>query len=124
MKKLTSLFAVLLVAVVLVTGCSQSTDVGSSDGGSMYKGGTYTATAKGNNGDVTVEVVFTDDAIKSITVVEHQETGGLGDTAMDSIINEILEKQTTEVDVVAGATNSCNAVIEAVEDCINQAKGN
>ncbi len=43
---------------------------------------------------------------------------------MDSIINEILEKQTTEVDVVAGATNSCNAVIEAVEDCINQAKGN
>lgn len=124
MKKLTKLFAVLLMVTMVVSGCSQSTDGGSSSGTSMYKSGTYTATAKGNNGDVKVEVVFTDDAIKSITVLEHQETGGLGDTAMDSIKNEIIEKQTTEVDIVAGATNSSNAILGAVEDCISQAKGN
>lgn len=123
MKKLTKLFAVLLMGVVLISGCSQSTDTNSSSGAAMYKGGTYTATAKGNNGDVKVEVVFTDDAIKSIKVLEHEETGGLGDTAMDTVISEIVEKQTTEVDVVAGATNSSNAIIEAVEDCISQAKG-
>jgi len=124
MKKFSKLLAVMLIAILVVSGCSKSTNTGSSSGDAAYKAGTYTATAQGNNGEIKVEVVFTEDKIESITVVEHQETPGLGDAAMDKLSSEIVEKQSTDVDVVAGATNSSNALINAVKDCINQAKGN
>ncbi|HEY8362242.1 MAG TPA: FMN-binding protein [Tissierellaceae bacterium] len=124
MKKFTKVVAALSVAAILASGCSKSTNTGSSNGPATYKAGTYTATSQGNNGEVKVEVVFTDDKIDSITIVEHQETPGLGDAAMEKLISDILDKQSADVDVVSGATNSSNALINAVKDCMNQAKGN
>ena len=88
-----------------------------------YTAGTYSATAKGNNGDVKVQVTFDDKAITKIEVVEHQETPGLGDVAFGKIIPDILEAQNTKVDGMTGATMSSNALKEAVENCIAQASG-
>ncbi len=88
-----------------------------------YKEGVYTAQAKGNNGDVKVEVEFSSDAIVKITVTEHQETAGLSDPAIEKIPERIVEGQTLNVDAVSGATNTSNAILEAVADCVNQAGG-
>lgn len=92
-------------------------------GTGIYKAGTYTAVAKGNNGDVTVEVVFDDNQIISVTVKDHQETQGISDPAMEKIPQGIVTGQTLAVDVVSGATNSSNAILAAVEDCVKQAGG-
>ncbi|HIT68966.1 MAG TPA: FAD-dependent oxidoreductase [Candidatus Aphodomonas merdavium] len=89
-----------------------------------YAAGTYTAAASGNNGDVTVEVVLSQDAIESVTVTEHSETPGLSDPALERIPAAIVEGQTLAVDAVAGATNTSKAILAAVEACIAQAGGN
>ena len=86
-----------------------------------FKDGTYTATAKGMNGDVKVEAEVKDGEIVSITLGQHGETEGIFEGAVDGVIPEIIKGQTTEVDVVSGATITSNAIIEAVEDIMNQA---
>lgn len=117
-----------LIMVFNIAACSKSTkdnDAKSdtTSGTATYQAGTYTAKAEGNNGDVTVEVVFDDHSIVSVTVKEHSETSGLSDAPMERIPQQIVEGQTLAVDVVTGATNSSKAILAAVEDCVKQAGG-
>lgn len=96
---------------------------GKKDGGAAgYKDGTYNASAQGNNGDVKVEVVIKGGKIESVTTPEHAETAGLGDVAMEKVAAAIVEKQSAEVDTISSATRSSEAVINAVKDCLEQAK--
>ncbi|MEF2968458.1 FAD-dependent oxidoreductase [Paenibacillus sp. M1] len=132
LKKLSLVFlAFLLLFSLGLAACSRSASndeansaATSSSGDAIYKAGTYTATAKGNNGKVTVEVVFDDTSIVSVTVKENSETQGLGDAAIERISQQIVEGQTLAVDTVSGATNSSKAILAAVEDCVKQAGGN
>lgn len=117
-----------LVLILSVVGCSKSaSDTNSkpdaAETSGKYKAGTYTATAAGNNGDVTVEVVFDENSIVSVTVKGNNETEGLSDTPFERIPQQIVEGQTLAVDVVSGATNSSKAILAAVEDCVKQAGG-
>lgn len=68
--------------------------------GVHYKPGTYTATADGKDGPVTVRVVFSASAIEKVTIVQQAETVGLGDQAIQSLA----------VDAVTGATMSSRVV--------------
>ena len=86
-----------------------------------FKDGTYTAAAKGMNGDVTVEAVVSEGEIVSIELKDHAETEGIYETAVDGVIPQIIKGQTTEVDTVAGATLTSNAIITAVSDIMDQA---
>ena len=61
---------------------------------SFYLPGTYTATAQGCGGGVTVEVIFDETQIASVTVVEHSETAGICEPAIESIPELIVEGQT------------------------------
>ena len=90
----------------------------------LYTAGTYTASAKGNNGDVTVSVTFSDTAITAVEVTAHGETAGISDAAIEKIPAAIVEGQTLAVDAVSGATNTSNAILTAVADCVSQAGGN
>lgn len=89
----------------------------------IYTAGTYTATAAGLKGDVTVEVTFTADAIEKVEVTDHQETQGIGTNAVDKIPGLIVETQSLGVDAVAGATITSDAILAAVADCVTQAGG-
>ena len=64
MKKLICGCLVLMLCASM-SGCTSKSDTPTNT--SAYTEGTYTAAAKGNNGDVSVEVVFTSDAIQSVT---------------------------------------------------------
>ena len=92
-----------------------------------YTAGTYTAAAKGRNGDVTVEVTFTENAIADVKVVSHAENLGLGygvpNAPLDTFPGKIVENQSLAIDVVTNATVSGNAVIAAVADAVAQAGG-
>ena len=111
MKKLTA--ALLVFLMMVMTGAMAL----------AYTEGTYTATAQGNNGLVTVSVTFSADAITDVTVVEHSETAGLSDRPIAEIPAAIVENQSLAVDTVSGATNSSNAILTAVADCVAQAGG-
>ncbi len=118
-KKLV-LIAVLLVGMLAFVACG---DEAEGDASGMYTDGTHTGTAEGYGGELEVEVTIADDEITGIEVVSHNETEGLGDGAFDDVISQIIENQSTEgVEAVSGATASSNAVIEAVDNALEEAK--
>ena len=104
--------------ILSLIGCTSS-----SGGGAKYKAGTYTASADGKNGPVTVEVVVSDTKIESVTVTDHAETAGISDAAINDLPKAIVEAQSTNVDGISGATVTSDAVKTAVADCLKQAGG-
>ena len=88
-----------------------------------YAPGTYTASAPGLKGDVTVSVTFSADKIDAVEVTEQQETEGIGTTAVDKLPGAIVAAQSLGVDVVSGATVTSEAILAAVADCVKQAGG-
>ena len=87
-----------------------------------YQPGTYDAAAGGIDGDVTLHVTFSEDAITDITV-DHNETEGIGSVAIEELTKQALEGQGVPVDTVSGATVSSTAFITALTDAIGQAGG-
>ncbi|MCK8824421.1 FMN-binding protein [Fuchsiella alkaliacetigena] len=53
--------------------------------------------------------------------MDHQETAGIADPALEEIPVEIVEAQSTEVDVVSGATRTSEGIIEAVDETLIEA---
>lgn len=88
-----------------------------------YKPGTYTVSAKGNNGDVKLAVTFSEDKIEKIEIVEQHETEGLGDVALQKVADEILAAQHLNVDAISGASVASQAMIDAVAAAVDQAGG-
>jgi len=74
---------------------------------------------EGYNGEMMVEVAFEDQIIVGIEVLDHQEDYEWYSEAKGPVLEAILEAQSTQVDVVSGATYSSMGIIEAVEDAIN-----
>lgn len=112
MKNTKRILAVALSLMMAVAGSALAEN---------YTAGIYTASANGNNGPVKVEVAFSGDSIESVTIVEHGETAGICDVAVERIPAKIVEGQTLAVDTVSGATNTSKAILAAVEDCAAQA---
>lgn len=100
----------------------ETTEAAASSG--SLTAGTYTGIGQGKNGDVKVEVTFTESEITDIKVTEHGETEGICEPAIERIPAQILENQSIAVDAVSGATMTGDAIVEAVKDCITQAGGN
>ncbi|MDO5376708.1 MAG: FAD-dependent oxidoreductase [Clostridia bacterium] len=82
---------------------------------------TYTASADGMGGAVTVEMTVDDGAITGLAVVSHRETAGISDGAIERIPAAIVASQSLAVDTVAGATVTSEAILAAAEDCASQA---
>ena len=82
---------------------------------------TYTTQSQGNNGPVTVEVAIDDGKIVSVNVTEHAETPGVSDKALETIPQAIVENQSVAIDVVSGASNTSNAILNAVREAIIEA---
>lgn len=87
-----------------------------------YKDGTYTGTGKGNNGDITVEVLIEDGSLVTIKLIDHDETPGIYEAAEKTVTASIIKTQSVEVDGVSGATNSANGIKEAVAAALENAR--
>jgi len=116
-------------ASVLVVGLAAYLKGGINKGdasglSNSFTAGTYKGTAEGHNGKISVEVTVTADAISEIKVLSHNETEYISDPAIEKIPQAIIEKQNVTVDAIASATVTSNAIMSAVEDALNQARGN
>lgn len=110
-KRLISLFVALTMLLCLIPAAFAAT----------FNAGTYTASANGMNGAVTVEVTFSDSAITDVKVTEQAETPAIASGALEQIPADIVAHQTLAVDTVTGATITSKAILAAVEDCVKQA---
>lgn len=109
-----------IIAIVL---CMAMVLCGTTAMAASYTAGTYEAEAQGNNGAVKVSVTFSDDAILDVQVVAHAETAGLSDAPIANIPGAIVENQSLAIDTVSGATNTSNAILNAVAACVELAGG-
>jgi len=62
-----------------------------------------------------VEVTVSDGSIVNISILEHRN--GRGEPA-EKVVDDILERQTIDVDTVSGATNSSKVIKKAVENAL------
>ena len=93
--------------------------VAASDETGDYIDGTYTGSASGYHGQTTVEVIVENGYITSIEVVSTGDDAEFFSRAKSSVISDILETQSTDVDAVTGATYSSNAIMDAVADALS-----
>lgn len=120
MKKNMKRFLSSMLSIILVLGLV-SCDLGKKK--ISFTAGEYTAVSAGKNGDVKVKVVFDENSIVSVEVLESNETEGISNAAIERTIKSIVDGQTLEVDVTSGASLTTNAIVTAVEDCVKQANG-
>jgi len=83
---------------------------------------TLTGIGKGFGGDVTVTVTKEGDKIVKVEAVGEKETQGIGSNAIEQLPAKIVEANSTEVDVIAGATYTSKAIIYAVNNALDPAK--
>lgn len=88
-----------------------------------YIPGTYSATAQGFGGDVTVTITVDKTSILEAVINADGETESIGQVAAKDLADQILAKQSYAIDAVSGASNTSRAVRQAVESCVAQAKG-
>ncbi len=83
-----------------------------------YTDGTFPGKGAGLMGPIEVSVVVEGGKITKVDVVSHTETAGISDPAFAAIPDAIVQAQSYEVDVVAGATMSSNGIMEAVKNAL------
>ncbi len=108
MKKTLAMLVVL--ALCLVSVC--------------YAEGSYTGTAQGFGGDVTVEITVDDEGkITSATITGDSETPEVGGAALESLADQLVAAGSADIDGVAGATFTSTGVKEAAAQAMAQSKG-
>ena len=100
----------------------EGSEEGSDDSENVYKDGTYTGSAQGFGGAITVEVTLASDEITDIQV-----TGAPGEDSAylsqaEGVISSIISAQSTDVDTVSGAIFSSTGIINAVVDALGKAE--
>ena len=113
-----------------VTGKSKQESASESDSSSVekaavqdasaYKDGTYYGTGKGFAGTMKVKVDIVGGKIASISIVSTKDGDSYVKSA-SSLLDTIVEKQSTNVDTVSGATFSSRGIISAVRSALSQA---
>ncbi len=86
-----------------------------------YNEGIYYGSAEGYSGDVKVAVVIQEHTIKAILITEKNDDADFFNRAM-TVVENMMKKQSTDVDVVSGATYSSNGLIQAVKNALKEAE--
>ena len=94
-----------------------------ADESGEYKDGTYTGTAQGFGGPITVSVMIKDGKITDVSLVSapNEDAGYLNKAK--SLLGTIKSRQSTNVDAVSGATYSSNGIIMAARNALAKASG-
>lgn len=123
-KRIFSLFLVAVYAFTLVA-CGNTKDkqeeITQPPVAGKYNPGTYEGKATGYGGDIVATVVLSANRIESITCVGDKETEGIGSVAVTQLPNEMVTRQSVQVDAISGATKSSTGVIEAVTQALTNA---
>lgn len=111
------IFALFCVVMVKKTDKALSNQVNADINMSEVKDGTYTGTSGGGLVKVEVQVTVKDHAITAIELVKHDN--GKGKPA-EVTLDEMVKKNTDDVDGVSGATASSKTIRNAVNKALQQ----
>ena len=111
MKKLLS----IVLPLFLIAGCT------SSSNSTGMKAGTYEGVGEGFHGEIKLNVTVDETSIKSIDVVEENETESIGKLALPKLVDQTIADQTSEPDVQSGATLTSKGFTAALQDALTKA---
>ncbi len=114
MKKSLLLLLCLAMAINMVACSKPAEEPAASTGAEVLTG-----VGKGFGGELKVKVTKEGDKITAVEVVEHNETNGIGTPAIEQLPAKIVEANSTDVDVIAGATVTSEAIIYAVNNALD-----
>ena len=101
---------------------SSDSQAGANSASGVYQDGEYLGKASAYNGNVEVKVTISGGKMTAIDIVKTKDDEDYFFDAQKKVIPEILEKQSTDVDAVAGATTSSEGIAHAVQKALEQAK--
>lgn len=115
---------ILVLSMILsLSACATNTGVKPTEEeniDAIFTPGTYEGEAEGFHGTIKAAVTVTELEITDITV-EHTETAGLGDKAVEKISLEVKESTSLDVPLVSGATYSSEGIIAAITAALEKA---
>ena len=88
-----------------------------------YKDGTYTGSARGFGGNVSVRVTIKNGKIANIAIISSANETPSYFAKAKAVISRIIKSQTPNVDTVSGATYSSNGIINATKVALKKAAG-
>ena len=108
--------------LAFLVGAAMMLPMASAEG--KLASGNYEATSQGFGGAVTVNVTVTDGKVTAATITGDKETETIGGAAIKTLTEKLIGVSSAdEVDAVASATVTSNAVKTALADCLRQAAG-
>lgn len=116
-----SLLLALSISLI-ASSCSNDTAVKEKEGSDTTSNseGLFEASEKGYGGDVTAKVKITDGVIEKIDFDAADETDTIGQKAVEELSKEIVDRQSTQIDTVSGATVSSTAFLKAVDEALKK----
>lgn len=115
----TGLFVLSIVVImVMVAGCGGQSDT------AEFKDGTYTGIAQGYGGEIEVQVTVQGGRIETIEILRDEDTPGISDNAKEQTKARIIENQSTDIELVTGATATSRGVRDATQEALEGARNN
>ncbi|MDR1930663.1 MAG: FMN-binding protein [Treponema sp.] len=114
----------VIFGLLLISACG--TFRGGEGAGEVFRRGIYTpgvylGYGRGKWGEVIVSVRVDERNITDIEIIDSRDDPFVGFPAMEELSAVVLEENTPDVDVVAGATLSSLGFLQAVEDALVKA---
>ncbi|SDB23793.1 FMN-binding protein [Eubacterium oxidoreducens] len=91
------------------------------DANSTFKDGTFSGSAEGWGGTITVSVTIKSNKITAIKITDAPDETPEYLEKAKGVIASIISTQSTDVDVISGATYSSSGIIEAVKSALKKA---
>jgi uncharacterized protein with FMN-binding domain len=83
--------------------------------------GEFQGKAEGAHGEIAVQVTVGKGRIAKVEVLSQKEEAGVSDVALQRVPEEIVKKQSTEVEAVSGASMTSKAIMAAAQDALQKA---
>ena len=103
------------------TSTAASGNAAASGATGTYIPGTYEGTALGFGDDITVQITISGGQMTDITVLQHDGEDKPYYTQALTMLDKMLTAQTGDVDIVSGATLTCEGLRDAVQDALGKA---
>ena len=104
----------ITVGMLFMAACGKGND---------FAPGTYSASAEAMHGDVTVTLTVDESKITSVDITDEEGGQGFAAEAYKTLVKQILDEQSADVDGVSGASVTTKAVKEAAASALAQAQG-
>lgn len=104
---------ICFIFMLTLQGCSEK---------SLYQNGDYYGESEGYYSNIKVMVTISGGKIFEIDIVEHNEPEILADIVFEKLPPIIIKKNSTDVDIISGASYTSKSLIEAVENALTEAR--